>query len=159
MSGIDMALEGAVDGPECETVFFADRQDFLGKLDAAVTSLLARDVPLHEMIILSTRRRENSLLAGRDAVGGQPIIELATDDGSGRGIHFCTMQGFKGLERNVVLAVDMQGIGEEGWSMLHYAGLSRARGLLTTFVHESDRGRFDAQAKDFGRRMVRGADQ
>jgi hypothetical protein len=67
---------------------------------------------------------------------------------------FSTMHSFKGLERLVVLAIDMDGIGNPECSMLHYAGLSRARGLLHTFLPESERGAYGHQAAGFAARMA-----
>ena len=67
---------------------------------------------------------------------------------------FSTMHGFKGLERLVVLAIDMEGIGEPVKAMLHYAGLSRARGLLHTFIPESAKGAYGNQAAAFASRLT-----
>lgn len=154
ISGIDMALVGAVDGPSCDCIFFRNRDDFLVKMEKEVTELLKGDVKPEDIIILSSRRRENSLLAGIARIAGLPLADLATVDGSKPQLHYATIQAFKGLERNVVLAVDVDRIGLEEVSMLHYAGLSRARGLLRAFISDSERVAYDAQAVAFGRRIA-----
>jgi hypothetical protein len=64
------------------------------------------------------------------------------------------MHSFKGLERLVVLAIDMEGIGDPERSMLHYAGLSRARGVLHTFLPEDARATYGHQAAAFAARMA-----
>ena len=66
---------------------------------------------------------------------------------------FSTMHAFKGLERRVVLAVDMEGIGDPERAMLHYAGLSRARGLLCAFLPASVRDDYIRQASAFAGRL------
>ena len=66
---------------------------------------------------------------------------------------FSTMHSFKGLERLVVLAVDVDGIGEPERSMLHYAGLSRARGLLHVLLPDGSRTSYAKQAGAFATRM------
>ena len=52
------------------------------------------------------------------------------------------------------IAIDMEEIGQDQWSMLHYAGLSRACALLRTFLPNSCKNVFGAQAKAFGERMA-----
>jgi len=153
ISGIDMVHDGTIDGPSCDCVFFRDIDDFRAKLDKEVSLLRAAGLDGKDMIILSTRKRDNSLLAGVEIIGGLPVIDLAMDNGAGKGIYYATMQAFKGLERRVVLAIDVDWIGDENFSMLHYAGLSRARGLLRPFIADSDRRRYEAQAVLYGERI------
>jgi hypothetical protein len=152
ISGMDMAIEGAVGGPPCDCVFYRDADDFAKRFEGEVRRLLDADVEPRNLIVLSTRRRENSLLAGATSVAGLPLRDLAEGD-SGDGLGFATMHGFKGLERQVVLAIDLEGIGDEAVSMLHYTGLSRAIALLRPFVPESEREAYGRQARRFGARM------
>lgn len=153
ISGIDMAMEGAIDGPPCDSIFYIDQDDFIRKLDAEVRRLRASDVEPRDLAILSTRRRDNSLIAGIESIGGLPIQDLASgpDDAA---LSFATFHAFKGLERKVVLAIDLDGIGDEARALLHYAGLSRAIGLLRPFVAEGERKHYACQAGRFGARLV-----
>jgi hypothetical protein len=116
--------------------------------------LLKADVKPSNIIILSTRRRENSLIAAVPTLAGLRI----SDVGEGlipKSITFSTMHAFKGLERSVVLAIDLGDIGQEEWSMLHYAGLSRAKTLLVPFVPRASERNYRALAAAFGRRISR----
>ncbi|HEY8604502.1 NERD domain-containing protein/DEAD/DEAH box helicase [Tsuneonella suprasediminis] len=153
ISGIDMAMNNAPDGLECENVNYTGRSDALHQLEELVLKLLRSDLRPRDVVILSTRQRSNSLLAGKDRLADRPIHDLAEegteDDGA---IAFATMHTFKGLERMVVIAIDMQDIGTPQWSMLHYAGLSRARCLLHAFVPESSSERYRRQASAYGER-------
>lgn len=152
ISGIDLALEGAPEGPACDNVYYRDRKSFLAQLEATVARLLKQDIRPSDIAVLSTRTRENSLLAGETTLAGVPLAD-ATDAAAGDMI-FSTMHGFKGLERLVILAVDMDGIGESARALLHYAGLSRARGLLHTFMPESGRDAYARQAAAFAVRSA-----
>jgi hypothetical protein len=157
ISGIDMAMTNAASGMPCENISYSDRNDAMRKLETLVTELLGSDIKPSDLVILSTRQRSNSLMAGVDRMAARPIVDLSDgaepDPG---GIAFCTMHSFKGLERMVVIAIDLDGLGDPQWSMLHYAGLSRARCLLRTFVPNAAAGRYQRQAEAFGERVRAG---
>lgn len=151
MSGIDMAIEGAPDGVACDAVWCSSPADLHRRLDARVAELIRGGVDPARMIILSARRLENSVLAGKAGIAGLPLRELKDGPADG-GLAFSTMHAFKGLERDVVLAVDLDGLGDATWSMLLYAGLSRARLLLVPFVPEHRRDAYLQLAEAFARR-------
>jgi hypothetical protein len=64
------------------------------------------------------------------------------------------MHAFKGLERNVVIAIDMEEIGESQYSMLHYTGLSRACLLLKAFLSQPKHRTYNELATAFGARLA-----
>ena len=86
------------------------------------------------------------------SLSGVPLVDAAL--AGPNDMVFSTMHGFKGLERLVVLAVDVDGIGDPQRAMLHYAGFSRARGLLHVFLHESAKSVYGLQATRFAARMA-----
>ncbi|MOA63536.1 hypothetical protein D3C78_1892940 [compost metagenome] len=67
---------------------------------------------------------------------------------------FSTMHAFKGLERRVVIAIDMTDIGQPFSSMLHYAGLSRARTLLHVFLPDTAKAIYSKQAGRYAERVI-----
>ncbi len=151
ISGIDLAIEGAPEGPECDNIYGRDRKALQALLDATVARLLKQDVRPQDIAVLSTRTRENSLAAGVNQLAGVALVDAAAaKDGD---MIFSTMHAFKGLERLVVLAIDVDGIGEPERSMLHYAGLSRARGLLHALLPDASRASYVKQAGAFATRM------
>ena len=155
ISGIDLALEGAPEGESCENLYYSSRADFVSQLDALVARLVKHDVQPKDIAILSTRRRENSMISGKGMIGGCKVLDASDEPAeSERAILFSTMHAYKGLERAVVIAIDMDEIGQDQWSMLHYAGLSRASALLRTFLPNSCKNVFAAQAKAFGERIA-----
>jgi hypothetical protein len=157
LSGIDVAVEGAPDGPICDNVYFRDTNQLEHLLDAMVARLLRQDIKPGDIAILSARKRENSLLAQKTSIAGLPLVDAANANSGD--LVFSTMHAFKGLERLVVLAVDIDGLGELHNQMLHYAGFTRARGLLHVFLHESLKGFYSHQATLFSQRFVQGANQ
>lgn len=152
ISGIDLALEGAPKGLPCDNVYYRDVRSFLAQLRETVARLLRRDVRPQDIAILSTRKRENSLLADVSEIAGVPLVDAA--EAKAGDMVFSTMHAFKGLERAVILAVDMEHMGQPEQSMLHYAGLSRARGLLHTFLPESCKQTYSSQAAQWARRRT-----
>jgi len=155
VSGIDLPVNGAAEGLDCELITYADHRDGLEKLEQTIRRLIDGDVRANDVVILSTRRRENSLIAGLKDIAGYQLADAAAGVPQKPGsLLFSTMHGFKGLERMVVVALDMDEIGQDQWSMLHYAGLSRARCLLFTMVPTSTRKAYDRQAQAFGRRLA-----
>ncbi len=154
ISGIDLAVTGAPDGPEAGIHYYARREDGLAALEALVRRLVDSDVRPQDIAILSTRRPENSLLAGVRELAGRRLVDPSDESGLRLGgLLFSTMHSFKGLERQTVIAIDMDEIGEDFWSMLHYAGLSRARCLLHVFLTATSRKAYERQAQAFGRRL------
>lgn len=151
ISGIDLAIDGAPDGPACDNIWFRDSKAFSEQLDGLVTRLLVQDIRPHDIAILSTRKRENSLVSGIERVGGVPVVDA--NSASEGDLLFSTMHSFKGLERKVVIAIDMEGMADPAYSMLHYAGLSRARCLLHVFLPESAKLVYGNQAAAFAARM------
>lgn len=154
MSGMRNAMDGAAEGIPCENVYFTSAEDFLRKLETLVEKLVHHDVLLKDLIILSSRKLANSRLAGVSSLAGFPVADISTGETPPRlSLHFSTMHSFKGLERGVVIAIDMEEIGEEHFAMLHYAGLSRARGLLRTFISQPKQTRYNDLARIFGARL------
>ncbi len=149
ISGLEMAIEGAIPGPRCDCVFYADRGDLLMKLGQVVEELLAAGVRPKDIIVLSARRLENSLLANTQIVGGLSLRPLM-DSTEGHQLAYSTIQAFKGLERQVVLAVDLE-IENDDMAMLLYCGLSRARLILRPFLPDSSRKAYEDLAASFGR--------
>jgi superfamily I DNA and RNA helicase len=154
VSGIDMAMAGAPDGPECDNIYYSSKADALAKLDELVTEMIDADVRPSDLIILSTRQLDNSLIAGTAMIAGRPVADLGDEEPRLEGaIAFSTMHGFKGLDRMAVIALDMGEIGDPIWSMLHYTGLSRARCQLRALVPDSAVRRYSRQATAYGERL------
>nr|WP_240901296.1 NERD domain-containing protein [Thioalkalivibrio sp. XN279] len=154
IAGFECAIEGAIDGPACKTVTYRDTSDFEQKITQEVERLLERDLDPTDIIILSSRRKSGSLLRNMSRLAGQPIVDLTEDVPNGDHIAFCTIHAFKGLERKCVIAIDIQGLEDEAKALLHYAGLSRAQFLLTTFLQSDTKVEYERRLREFGARLV-----
>jgi hypothetical protein len=155
LSTLDVAVEGAPSGPSCDCIFYKTPSDGVARLEAEVKRLIGADVPPQDIVVLSTRRRENSLIAGVTSLAGLTVRDVA-DSPTAKSVGFCTMHAFKGLERAVVIAIDLGDIGDEKWAMLHYAGLSRARTLLLPLLPQGCERRYKELVAAFGRRIGQG---
>jgi len=154
VAGFDCAMEDAIDGPECKPVTYNDANDFESKLKSEIGRLLNQDVSPTDIIILSSRKKSGSLVRNLSSIADYPIVDLTSDVPNGDHIAFCTIHSFKGLERKCVIAIDIQDLDDEGKSLLHYAGLSRAQFMLVTFLHSDTRVQYDKRLRDFGARLV-----
>ena len=155
ISGVDLAIEGAPNGPKAELHYYTSRDRAISEIDRVLCELIDGDVDPLEIAILSTRRPENSLLAGRNGLASRKLVDPANETELRSGnLLFTTMHAFKGLEKQAIIAIDMDEIGDAYWSMLHYAGLSRARCLLHVFLPASAKAKYGLQAEAFGRRLT-----
>ncbi|MDV4178402.1 NERD domain-containing protein/DEAD/DEAH box helicase [Rhizobium brockwellii] len=154
VSGVDLAVTGAPDGPDSEIRYYSSHEDAFASLEKLLRDLIDADVRPEDIAILSTRKHQNSLLAGRHELAGRRLFDPISMGQSKSGeILFTTMHAFKGLERQTIIAVDMEETGQDTWSMLHYAGLSRARCLLYIFLPSSANRAYERQAEAFGMRL------
>ncbi len=104
-----------------------------GKDRRAVSELVKRLVDKEgitpdRIVILTPHRRQNSLLAGLDALGDLPLADNPTDR-DGKVLH-TTLSAFKGLESDVVILADIDIEDERANRRARYVAASRARHLL-----------------------------
>jgi hypothetical protein len=124
------------EGEQVSLQFYKDRTTGLASLDQIVRHLRENGIKAADVVILGSRRRENSLLADRPAIGGWPIHDFR---GSGSGLVYSTAHAFKGLERRVVIIVEAEGADEDESDALLYVAMSRARLRLFVLAPEAAR--------------------
>src|SRR5690606_9276758 len=61
LSTLDVAVQGAPSGPKCECLFYDTPELGVAKVEAELLRLMNEDVDPSQIIILSTRKRQNSL--------------------------------------------------------------------------------------------------
>lgn len=154
ISGIDLPLEGAIDGGKSEVRYFGSQALLIEDLEKFLEKLLAQKIPRSDIVILSCYKLENSSLAGISKLAGMKVLDLTEAVGHYRGIDFCTFHAFKGLERKIVIAIDLNNMENDAAKLLHYCGLSRARTVLTVFLSENDRATYEQLAYKFGKRLA-----
>lgn len=154
VSGLDVSAGATASGPPVNEVFYGDAADFRRRLAESVRTLLAGRVEPSDIIILSARRQDNSVLSGLSSVAGVNILPIDASEHSAPCIRYSTMHAFKGLERKIVLAIDLVDLGNPQYAQLYYVGLSRARTMLSVFVPEHSRSAYEQLAQLFSRRLV-----
>lgn len=139
LTGIPMSSDGAVEGPKPKPVQYRDGTDQVAKVSKIVAGLLADGIPAKDIVLLSGHKMENSSFADVDKISGHKLRDITHDDGDYRkSIDFCTIHAFKGLDRKVVIAVDLLSPDKDIASRLHYCGLSRARAMLVVMIREGE---------------------
>jgi len=105
-----------------------DDKSFVQKLNEVISKYIGADIPLNQIVILTSKTEENSVLAGLDKIGKWSLVNARNTDG----ILFTTVRKFKGLESAVVIIVDVNASTFESPESrnLFYVGASRAKGFL-----------------------------
>jgi len=103
--GLD-TIANQIEGVEPDYRKFQRRSQAVSFIDSVINKLVNKEgVAPHKIVILSNRKKENSILNEYNTVGGCIISEnRATKDENS--ISFRTVQGFKGLESDVAIYVN-----------------------------------------------------
>ncbi len=135
-------------GMPVERRYWGTPCDLVESLAETIRRLVNGGVTVDEMMVLSPRRLENSALAGVEQIGGVPLVGCSRSLDAGQGcIRFSTIHSFKGMERQVVIIVDVNAVDDERSQSLLYVGMSRARSLLILMINEQARGAFEARIR------------
>ena len=117
-------------------------------LGETVERLRKDGISIDDVVILSPRRLENSVLAGTERVGEFPLVDSSrTLQVAGECIRYSTIHSFKGLESRVVIIVDIDDVDDPRSQSLLYVGMSRARALLILMANERARRPIDRRIK------------
>ncbi len=128
-----------LEGIPVEYIFYKDDAEQKKLLGEQLKKLSENKLPLHELIIVSPRKFENSC---SNSFSGFTIKEIkntneiaATQNFFG----FATVQSYKGMECNYVVITDIEDLISEVAKSLLYVGMSRARYGLILLISESMR--------------------
>ena len=102
MDTVANALEGVA--PECRR--FSRKREAIHFIDSTIHKLVNKEgISPEKIVLLSNRRKEKSILAAVESVGGHPIC---ADRGltQAEDIAYRTIQGFKGLESDIVIYIN-----------------------------------------------------
>lgn len=118
-------------------IFFANDRSTVKTLEKILATLRkAGHRPFH-VVILGPRRFQNSVLAGHATVAGWRVRELAvagSDD-----IAYSTIHSFKGLERPIVIVIEVGSANMPETDSLLYVAMSRARARLFVICRDDAR--------------------
>lgn len=150
LSGAPLCELLVADGPEVRHHWSADMEERACQLDSVVKDYLMQGVRHDQIVVLSPRKFE---LSGVPSTLGS--VRCAPAGGIPRHtkeavIVFSTIQGFKGLEADVILLTGLGNMCGQGMDSAFYVGSSRARACLDLFLDESSRSEYDSRAAQFG---------
>jgi hypothetical protein len=91
-------------------------------------------VPNQDIIVLTPKSKNNSVLKAGTKFGN---FSLTWEEPTGNEIECCTIHAFKGLERPIVMMVELDGYIQEEVNALSYIGTSRASNHLIVFSYLS----------------------
>lgn len=161
LSGIDTGEVRPIAGPEVDIIWYADDADQARRLSRHIARLLSDGIKPSEVTVLSRRKLENT--AALSELPSVPVkvekVERLTHftkqdwgapSGAERSVRFSTVSGFKGLESDVVLLVDVNELHTPAALTNVYVGASRARSVLGVFLSETARDDYEEMAFRFG---------
>lgn len=137
--GLD-TLTNQIEGMEPEYKSFTRKQQLISFIDFTVNKLVNKEgVAKSKIIILSNRKMDNSVLKNIDTIGGCLIDDLY--DMNDDVIKYRTIQGFKGLESDVVIFINHTYKNEpqtDKKRAMLYTALTRARFFLYCIDYEDN---------------------
>jgi Nuclease-related domain/UvrD-like helicase C-terminal domain len=149
LCGAPLGRAAKAAGPESIIEFWADSREQQQKITRLIRQLLSEKIRPEQITILSPRKRASSALSS----SGLPCSLADITDG-GRtvsgSLSFCTVAGFKGLESDVVLLIDVDGLQGAEYAPLLYVAVTRPRILLAAFLNENVRPAFEDNARKLG---------
>jgi len=131
-----------LEGIPVEYAFYNNQKYQTELLEMQLRQLSKNGLPLNELIIISSKKLENSCAA---SVSGFTIKEIKHVDEifvKQNYYSFATVQSFKGMECNYALITDIEDLTSESAKSLLYVGMSRARYGLIMLIAESMRNQY-----------------
>jgi hypothetical protein len=155
LSGIKVAETLTAEGPDVAEAWGSDRAALERGFRRLLHEWIERGVDPEQIVVLSPRTLERSLVSTFDQ-SRLPRRILDIDD-PGRGIRFSTIAGFKGLESDAVLLVDIDELSSAERVAQLYTGASRAKSLLGIVLEESCRDVYTERVRDLVDRTLHAA--
>lgn len=154
LSGVHTDEVSNIEGPDVQQYWWSDGNDQRRQLSRFLNRLFSDGILPEDVMILSMKSIENSCVAQHLNRIVFPVADARVRQVPEGSIGFCTVQGFKGLESDVVVLVDVDDLQSLYASANMYVGASRARALLGIFISESVRDQYEALAFEHGRELV-----
>jgi superfamily I DNA/RNA helicase len=138
LSLVPPAKKLKITGPKVVAKSYDDRKDFVLKFKKELLSVVSGGLAAKDIVILSKKKLQNSLLSELNSVCNLTITEHENiTDFSKSSFNFCTIQSYKGLESNIVFLIDVDGFADHHSRLLNYVAMSRAKLLLYIFYDQN----------------------
>ncbi|WP_031548885.1 nuclease-related domain-containing DEAD/DEAH box helicase [Oribacterium sp. FC2011] len=137
-------------GPDVKAFEFKDNNDAIFIIDKEIKSLLSGGTFVRDIMILSTKKKENSILKSTNMMANIPLVEVKSFKGlKNNQINYMTVQSFKGLESKVVFYIDIDGFDSIDNRRINYVAMTRAQILLYYFYNYN-------QKDEYNKRVIEG---
>ena len=152
LTAADLGNPSAGPGPPVEILFYADKAEQLGLLEAYLSQLADdQDVLLSDVTLLSAQPFGESCASSLSRRWSRRLTVLDAQqarDWPPEQMTFATIEAFKGLENRHIALIDLDVVSEEPrvLSML-YVGMSRARATLWLCVQKDYQTALDDMAR------------
>jgi hypothetical protein len=151
VSGVKVAETLATIGPDVAEAWAGDSRGLQKGATRILRDWLSRGLDPAQVTILSPYDFERSLLGAIDTSKlPRQIVDVskaAAQEGDGR-FRFSTIAGFKGLESDAVLLVDIKELTDPNHLSLLYVAASRAKSVLGLVLPESCRATYSDRVAD-----------
>jgi len=131
-----------LEGIAVEYIFYKDEAEQKKLLGEQLKKLSENKLPLHELIIVSPRKFENSCSNSFPSFTIREIKNTSEIIATQKFFGFATVQAYKGMESNYVVITDIADLTSEVSKSLLYVGMSRARYGLILLIAESMRNNY-----------------
>lgn len=122
--------------------FYKDETDQRKLLNNALQKVANEKLPFNELIILSPKKFENSIVKSYSGFTIREIKTAKEASASQNYFGFSTVQAFKGMESNYVLITDIEDLQSDIAKSLMYVGMSRARHGLILLISELNQNQY-----------------
>lgn len=128
-----------LEGIPVEYLFYKEEAEQKKLLAELLKKLSQNKLPLHELIIVSPRKFENSCSYSFSGFTIREIKSSSEIAATQNFFGFATVQSYKGMESNYVVITDIEDLTSEIAKSLLYVGMSRAKYGLILLVAETMR--------------------
>ncbi|MFN3166119.1 MAG: NERD domain-containing protein [Phycisphaeraceae bacterium] len=155
LSGAPLANVLRIDGGIDEMVEVKDAEDERRRISKIIGGLVHQGVDRRNIVVLSTRKLENSSLR-EGLIGGVAELTDGYVDLSQKTeqVQYATIQSFKGLEADAVILADLHNISSDDFAAAAYVGSTRAQAYLAVITHNSEAESLAELERRFGQRVL-----
>lgn len=156
VSGVPLAETLLVDGPEVVEEWGDNAAQLARGATRVLRGWIDRGLDPEQITILSPHRFERSLLATIDPSRlPRRIIDISgCDSNDSSRIRFSTIAGYKGLESDAVMLIDIDDIASAEGVGLMYTGASRAKSVLALVLDERCRDAYVGRVSELVDRLT-----
>jgi hypothetical protein len=148
-----------VSGADVAYLRYSDERDLRKQIAKTLTAWIEGGIRPSEIVILGMQRRDKTVLAdGLPAGVPAQLFDLDDSlDAPDGAVRYATAAGFKGLESEAILLIDIGRLPPGNRANDVYVAMSRARSLLAVGLRRDLSDAHDELSREFGARLLRSA--